>query len=76
MKLKNLKWGADKAKIHYPFFSFGTDVENIHLECGNNVKIPIFLPILSFFSLVDITQNNLLFQFHFLQMVRNLRYLR
>ena len=42
MKLKNLNWGADKAKIHYPLFSLGTDVENIHLECGNNVKIPIF----------------------------------
>ena len=42
MKLKNLKWGADKAKIHYPPFSFGTDVENIHLECGNNVKIAMF----------------------------------
>ena len=42
MKLKNLNWGADKAKIRYPLFSLGTDVENIHLECGNNVKIPIF----------------------------------
>ena len=32
----------DKAKIHYPLFSLGADVENIHLESGNNVKIPIF----------------------------------
>ena len=65
MKLKNLNWGADKAKIHYPLFSLGTDVENIHLECGNNVKILIFRPIVSFSSLIDITQNNLLLQFHF-----------
>ena len=42
MKLKSRKSGADKAKIYYPLFSLGTDVENIHLEFGNPVKIPIF----------------------------------
>ena len=42
MKLKNRKSGRDEAKIYYPLFSLGTDVENIHLESGNPVKIPIF----------------------------------
>ena len=42
MELKNLKSGPDKAKIYYPPFSLGTDVENIHLESGNPMKIHIF----------------------------------
>ena len=35
---------------------FGTDVENIHLECGNPVKniYPLSLPILYFYFSIDI----------------------
>ena len=42
MKLKNLKPGADEAKNYYPLFNSCTDVENIHVGCGNPVKNPAF----------------------------------